>query len=82
MSDPLHAFPLTAKIFGVHMADTDPFQLDDAADLPNGFCSNGENIQHEYPVNTPAILDVLNNLPADFMAAGREDAPAQERESF
>ena len=32
--------------------------------------------------NAGAIFDALTQLPADFMAQGRDDQPPQEREDF
>jgi antitoxin VapB len=34
------------------------------------------------PVSAAAIFDALAQLPDDFMAEGRDDAPPQEREAF
>ncbi|MDD2713413.1 MAG: type II toxin-antitoxin system VapB family antitoxin [Simplicispira sp.] len=34
------------------------------------------------PVNAAAVFDLLAQLPADFMADGRDDTPPQEREAF
>lgn len=46
------------------------------------FRRGDEIILREAPVNAAAIFDVLAELPADFLADGREDSPPQDRESL
>lgn len=46
------------------------------------FRRGDEIVLRETPTNAAAIFDALTGLPPDFMADGREDTPAQERESF
>lgn len=46
------------------------------------FRRGDEIVLRETPASAAAIFDALTELPADFMANGREDMPAQERESF
>jgi antitoxin VapB len=46
------------------------------------FRRGDEIVLRETPTSAAAIFDALTELPPDFMADGREDTPAQERESF
>lgn len=46
------------------------------------FRRGDEIVLRETPTSAAAIFDALTGLPPDFMADGREDTPAQERESF
>ncbi|HNW30925.1 MAG TPA: type II toxin-antitoxin system VapB family antitoxin [Spirochaetota bacterium] len=46
------------------------------------FRRGDEIVLREVPLNAAAIFDTLADLPADFMADGREDSPPQEREAF
>ena len=46
------------------------------------FRRGDEIVLREQPVNAAAIFDLLAELPADFMADGRDDTPPQSRESF
>ena len=46
------------------------------------FRRGDEIVLRERPASATAIFDALASLPDDFMADGREDAPAQQRESF
>ena len=46
------------------------------------FRRGNEIILREAPANAAAVFDLLTQLPADFLAEGREDTPPQERESF
>lgn len=46
------------------------------------FRRGDEIVLREVPLNAAAIFDALAELPADFMADGREDSPPQEREDF
>lgn len=46
------------------------------------FRRGDEIVLREVPLNAAAIFDTLADLPADFMADGREDSPPQEREGF
>lgn len=46
------------------------------------FRQGDDIVLRECPVNAAAIFDALAALPADFMEAGRGDAPPQEREPF
>jgi len=39
-----------------------------------------EIVLRRRPQNLAAAFELLTNLPADFMAAGRQDEPPQERE--
>ncbi len=41
-----------------------------------------EIILRERPANAAGIFDILAALPDDFMADGRDDSPAQEREGL
>ena len=63
-----------------------------AVRLPKEFRFNTEQVEifrqgndivlRERPNNAAAIFDALASLPADFMQAGRDDTPPQEREAF
>lgn len=63
-----------------------------AVRLPKEFRLNVEQVEifrrgdeivlRETPASAAAIFDALTGLPPDFMDNGREDHPAQERESF
>lgn len=63
-----------------------------AVRLPKEFRLNVEQVEifrrgdeivlREAPINAGAIFDALTQLPADFMADGRDDMPPQEREAF
>jgi antitoxin VapB len=63
-----------------------------AVRLPKAFRLNADRVEifrrgdeivlREQPVNAAAIFDLLAELPDDFMADGRDDAPPQSRESF
>ena len=63
-----------------------------AVRLPKEFRFNAEQVEifrqgnyivlRERPTNAAAIFDALASLPADFMQAGRDDTPPQEREAF
>lgn len=46
------------------------------------FRRGDEIVLRERPLNATAIFDALAELPADFMAGGRDDTPPQEREVF
>ena len=46
------------------------------------FRRGDEIILREHPVNAGHIFDALAAFPEDFMSAGRQDMPPQERESF
>jgi antitoxin VapB len=46
------------------------------------FRRGDEVILREHPSSALAIFNALSQLPADFMARGREDAHPQERDSF
>lgn len=46
------------------------------------FRRGNEIVLREIPVNAAAIFDLLTQLPADFMAEGREDSMPQERDPF
>ena len=60
-----------------------------AVRMPKAFHINAERVEifrrgneivlREQPVSAAAIFDVLAALPADFMADGRDDTPAQPR---
>ena len=52
------------------------------ADRVEIFRRGDEIVLREQPVNAAAIFDLLAELPADFMADGRDDTPPQSRESF
>ena len=41
-----------------------------------------ELVMREAPINATAIFDALASMPSDFMADGREDTPAQDRDSL
>ena len=63
-----------------------------AVRLPKEFRLNVEQVEifrqgndivlRQTPINAAAVFDLLAGLPADFMADGRDDTPAQEREAF
>ncbi len=63
-----------------------------AVRLPKAFRLNADRVEifrrgdeivlREQPVNAAAIFDFLAELPADFMADGRDDTQPQSRESF
>ena len=63
-----------------------------AVRLPKAFRINADRVEifrrgdeivlREQPLSAAAIFDVLAELPADFMADGRDDTPPQKRESF
>lgn len=63
-----------------------------AVRLPKAFRLNADRVEifrrgdeivlREQPVNAAAIFDLLAELPADFMADGRDDTQPQSRESF
>ena len=46
------------------------------------FRRGDEIVLRAVPSTAEGILDILAQLPDDFMADGREDLPPQERESF
>ena len=46
------------------------------------FRRGDEIVLREIPVNASSIFDALIQLPADFMADGRDDIPPQEREAL
>lgn len=46
------------------------------------FRQGNDIVLRQTPANAAAVFDLLADLPADFMADGREDSPPQERESF
>ena len=46
------------------------------------FRRGDEVVLRAAPANAALIFDALRELPADFMADGREDTPPQERESL
>lgn len=46
------------------------------------FRRGDEIVLRERPANATAIFDALAELPEDFLAEGRQDAPPQEREGF
>jgi antitoxin VapB len=46
------------------------------------FRRGNEIVLRESPASGAAFFDLLATLPDDFMADGRDDGPAQERESF
>ena len=63
-----------------------------AVRLPKEFRFNTEQVEifrqgndivlRERPASAAAIFDALASLPGDFMKAGRDDTPPQEREAF
>lgn len=53
-----------------------------AADQLEIFRRGDEVVLRERPSNALAIFDALSQLPEDFMAQGREDAPHQQRVSL
>lgn len=63
-----------------------------AVRLPKEFRLNVEQVEifrrgdeivlREAPISAAAIFDALTQLPADFMADGRDDTLPQEREAF
>lgn len=46
------------------------------------FRRGDEIVLRAVPSTAEGILDILAQLPDDFMADGREDLPPQERENF
>lgn len=46
------------------------------------FRRGNEIVLREQASNALALFDALSSLPEDFMASGREDLPAQDRELF
>jgi antitoxin VapB len=52
------------------------------ADRVEIFRRGNEIVLREQPANAEAIFDALAQLPADFMADGRDDTPPQTRESL
>ncbi|OOG50460.1 type II toxin-antitoxin system VapB family antitoxin [Polaromonas sp. C04] len=63
-----------------------------AVRLPKEFRLNVEQVEifrqgddivlRQTPANAAAVFDLLTDLPADFLAQGRDDTPPQEREAF
>ena len=56
------------------------FRLD--VDQVEIFRQGSDIVLRQIPASAVAVFDLLASLPADFMADGRNDTPAQERESF
>ncbi|MPQ70983.1 MULTISPECIES: type II toxin-antitoxin system VapB family antitoxin [unclassified Pseudomonas] len=56
------------------------FRLD--VDSVEIFRRGDEIVLRALPLSATAIFDALASLPESFMAEGREDSPAQEREDF
>ena len=52
------------------------FRLD--ADQVEIFRDGQDLVLRQLPLNGAAVFDLLSSLPADFMADGRQDTPAQE----
>jgi len=46
------------------------------------FRRGDEIVLREIPSSAVAVFDALAQLPGDFMAAGRDDTPPQEREAL
>ena len=46
------------------------------------FRQGNDIVLRERPASAAAIFDALASMPADFMPAGRDDTPPQEREAF
>lgn len=46
------------------------------------FRRGNEIVLREVPANAAAVFDLLTQLPADFLAEGRDDTPPQERETL
>ncbi len=46
------------------------------------FRRGDEIVLRAVPVSAAAVFDVLTQLPEDFLAEGRQDAPPQQRDSF
>ena len=46
------------------------------------FRQGDDIVLRQPPANAAAVFDLLAQLPADFMADGRDDTPPQEREAF
>ncbi len=74
----------TARIFqsGNSQALRLPKEFRFNSDRVEIFRRGNEVVLRETPVSATAIFDALAALPDDFMPAGREDLPPQERESF
>jgi len=56
------------------------FRLD--VDQVEIFRQGDDIVLRPVPPMAADVFDLLASLPADFMAEGREDGPAQERETF
>lgn len=63
-----------------------------AVRLPKEFRLNVEQVEifrrgdeivlREVPANAAAVFDLLTQLPADFLAEGRDDTPLQDRDAL
>ncbi len=73
-----------ARIFqsGNSQAVRLPKEFRFTADQVEIFRQGQDIVLRERPSSAAAIFDALASLPDDFMAAGRNDTPAQEREAF
>lgn len=56
------------------------FRLD--VDRVEIFRQGNDIVLRQIPASAATVFDLLASLPADFMADGRSDTPAQEREPF
>lgn len=73
-----------ARIFqsGNSQAVRLPKEFRFTADQVEIFRRGNEVVLREAPLNAAAVFDLLASLPADFMADGRDDTPAQDREAL
>ena len=53
-----------------------------ASDQVEIFRRGNEVVLRELPASAATIFDALAEMPPDFMADGRGDAPPQERDGF
>ncbi len=74
----------TARIFqsGNSQAVRLPKEFRFEVDQVEIFRRGDEIVLRARPASATAIFDALAELPEDFMAEGRQDAPPQERETF
>ena len=76
--------PQPAKLFtnGRSQAVRLPKEFRLTADQVEIFRRGRDIVLRERPTNAAAIFDALAELPADFMADGRDDPPPEDRESL
>ncbi len=75
---------LHAKIFPIGNSQAvllpKEFQLD--VDQVEIFRQGNDIVLRPVPPRAVDVFDLLASLPADFMAEGRSDGPAQDRKAF